>query len=187
MDCIWAKLSAPTPLPFTSGALWYYKCLFGISYAFFCLHSFLKINFWRLAVAASRILPRVSTLLYLIILSLFEERGFFQVLLCTPFFSLLVVTSVSSKDDALEKKSSKNWNFEKNLVQNVHPGWQWYILAFLPHNNVLFLNFFACRTETFVFFSLSYLLYKSIIRNWFNEFLAELQFHCIAKANIAIV
>lgn len=25
-----------------------------------------------------------------------------------------------SKDDALENKSSKNWNFGKNLVENVH-------------------------------------------------------------------
>lgn len=101
-------------------------------------------------MAASRILPRISTLLYLIILPLFEERGFFSGFALYTF-SFGTVTSLLSKDDALENKSSKNWNFEKNLVQNVHLGQQWYILAFLPRNNVLFLNFFACRTETFVF------------------------------------
>lgn len=131
------------------------RCLFDM----FCMIFFIKKkknnNFWTLVVTAIRTLPRISTLPYLTILLLFEEIRFFSGFALYTVLSWLLLPLSSQKGNALENKPSKNWNFEKNLVQNVHPSWQWYRLAFLPHNNTLFLNFFVCRIETFVVFTLN--------------------------------
>lgn len=167
MRCIWAKLPVP---PFTFSALWFHKYVLGIFYAFFILSFFffLKYIFEGFTVVARRIPCRMNALSYLLILPLFEARGcFFRFcfLFCSSFFWFSYF--LFSKDDVLENKSSKNWNFE-NPIQNVHQGWKWYVLAFLPRNNILFLNFFCLRREVLVFFSLCYLLYKSIISNWFK-------------------
>lgn len=101
------------------------------------LHSLLK----KLSKAlqwTSRALCRMNSLLYLIIVPLFEARGIsFQILISTLILSCGTLTLLL-KDDVLENKLSKTRNFEKNPVQNVHQGWKRCILAFLPRNKVLF-------------------------------------------------
>lgn len=153
MDCIWAI--GPLLLLYLL-----HVELFETMFIWHVLYDFLYLikkptNFWRLVVTAIRTLPRISTLPYLIILLLFEEIRFFSGFALYTVLSWLLLPLSSQKGNALENKPSKNWNFEKNLVQNVHPSWQWYRLAFLPHNNTLFLNFFVFRIETFVVFTLN--------------------------------
>lgn len=118
---------------------------------------FLKYIFEGFTVVARRIPCRMNALSYLLILPLFEARGcFFRFcfLFCSSFFWY---SYFFFSKDVLENKSSKNWNFE-NPIQNVHQGWKWYVLAFLPRNNILFLNFFCLRREVLVFFSLLFAL-----------------------------
>lgn len=62
-------------------------------------------------MADSSIFPRISTLLYLIILPLYEERGFFQVLLSMPVFSLLVLLPPSVKRRCFRKQVFQKLEF----------------------------------------------------------------------------